>query len=56
MAVPLEHARAVSINTDDSFERNSARDHRLVGAEILTAATAVPSSPNTGAAMVTSPR
>ena len=31
-------------------------DQRLVGAEMFTAATAVPSSPNTGAAMVMSPR
>jgi hypothetical protein len=55
-AVPLEHARAVSINTDASFARKSASDQRLDGAEILTAATGAPSSPKTGAAIVISPR
>ncbi len=49
--MPLEQARAVSINTDESFERISASDQRLEGAEMLTAATGAPSSPKTGAAI-----
>jgi hypothetical protein len=55
-AVPLEQARAVSINTEESLARRSASVQRLAGADMLTAATGAPSSPNTGAAMVMSPR
>jgi hypothetical protein len=44
-AVPLEQARAVSISADESFERSSGSDQRLVGGEMFTAATRAPWAP-----------
>ena len=56
VTMPPEAARAVSRSTEDNWLRISSSVQRLVGAEILMAATGRPSGPSTGAAIVRSPR